>query len=215
MRTTKRLAIFILAPLLMAAQSQGESCRSGKQSNTAQTNGTRSARADSNAVEVAKSSRDETAARQGASRSAGKESSRRAGKEMSDASKPETGSSAEPERPSQGSQGRVASGVWGGDHVRMTVGADGASIEYDCARGTIDGVLELDGEGRFDWKGTHVREGPGPIRVGKPPPSRPARYTGNVSGEEMSLTLALTDTSQQIGTYKLTRGSEGFIRKCR
>ncbi len=110
---------------------------------------------------------------------------------------------------------RVKAGNWGGQHVRLHVRADGASVEYDCARGTIDGTPELDAEGRFDWKGTHLREGPGPIRVGKSPRARPARYTGQVKGDEMSLTLTLTDTSQEVGTYKLTRGSEGFIRKCR
>jgi hypothetical protein len=112
-------------------------------------------------------------------------------------------------------RGRVALGAWGGRHVSLNVRADGASLEYDCARGTVDGPPDLDAEGRFDWKGTHLREGPGPIRLGRSPRSRPARYTGRVTGKEMSLTVTLTDTSQEVGTYKLARGSEGFIRKCR
>ncbi len=207
MHTTKTLMIIILMPLLLlAAQSQSDSCRSRKTSNAAQTSGKRSARADVN--REAKSSPSENAAQTG--------TNQRVGSEMNNSSNTGTGNSSnKPERPSPGASGRVASGVWGGEHVRMNVRADGASIEYDCAHGTIDETLELDAEGRFDAKGTHVREGPGPIRVGKLPPSRPARYTGRVSGDEMSLTLTLTDTSQVVGTYTLTRGSEGFIRKCR
>jgi len=206
MRTTKTLTIIILMPLLLAAQSQGDSCRSRKTSNAAQTSGKRSARADAN--REAKSSPSENAAQTG--------TNQRVGSEMNNSSNTGTGNSSnKPERPSPGVSAWVASGVWGGEHVRMNVRADGASIEYDCAHGTIDETLELDAEGRFDAKCTHVREGPGPIRVGKLPPSRPARYTGRVGGDEMSLTLTLTDTSQVVGTYTLTRGSEGFIRKCR
>ena len=134
---------------------------------------------------------------------------------MSNSSNTQTSSSSnKPERTSSGASGRVASCVWGGQHVRMNVRADGAGIEYDCAHGTIDGTFEWC-EGRFDVKGTHVRESPGPIRVGQSPRSRPARYTGRVGGDEMSLTLTLTDTSQEVGTYTLTRGSEGSLRKCR
>ena len=34
---------------------------------------------------------------------------------------------------------RVARGVWGGLHINMVVGARSATVEYDCAHGTIDG----------------------------------------------------------------------------
>ncbi|HEX8475550.1 MAG TPA: hypothetical protein VF666_16095 [Pyrinomonadaceae bacterium] len=110
---------------------------------------------------------------------------------------------------------RVARGVWGGAHIRMEVKDDGADIEYDCAHGTIDAPLDADASGRFDAVGTHVREGPGPIRVGKSPASRPVRYTGSISDKEMKLTVTLTDTSKEIGTFTLRHGSEGQIRKCR
>lgn len=114
--------------------------------------------------------------------------------------------------------GRVAEGTWGGDHIRVEVSAEGgvgAEVEYDCARGKISAPLDVDAEGRFDLSGTHVREGPGPIRVGITPPTRPARFAGRISGEEMTLTVTLTDTSQEIGVFNLRRGSEGRLRKCR
>jgi hypothetical protein len=105
--------------------------------------------------------------------------------------------------------------TWGGDHIRVVVREGGADIEYDCAHGTMDAPLDADGDGRFDVAGKHVREGPGPIRLGKTPPSRPARYTGKITGRTMTLTVTLTDTSQEVGSFTLTRGSEGLIRKCR
>lgn len=111
--------------------------------------------------------------------------------------------------------GRVAAGTWGGEHIRVQVREGGADIEYDCARGTIDAPLELDDAGRFDATGTHVPQRPGPVRLGVEPQSRPARYVGGVRGQTMTLAVSLSDTSEDLGTFKLTRGSAGRVWKCR
>lgn len=109
----------------------------------------------------------------------------------------------------------VPAETWGGEHVRIEFNDGEARVEFDCAHGTITDLLKTDSEGRFSLNGTYVREGPGPIRLKAPRVSQPARYSGTIKGEEMSLTLTLTNTSQEIGTFTLTRGSEGLIRKCR
>lgn len=106
-------------------------------------------------------------------------------------------------------------GTWGGEHIRMLVSAKGASIEYDCAQGSIVGRLTLDAERKFNATGAHMREGPGPIRMGVDRASRPAAFSGQVNGDEMSLTVTLTDEKQSIGDFTLRRGSEGRLRKCR
>lgn len=106
-------------------------------------------------------------------------------------------------------------GTWGGEHIRMVVSAKGASIEYDCARGSIVGRLTLDAERKFNASGAHMREGPGPIRMGVPRASRSAVFSGQVNGDEMSLTVTLTGEKQSIGDFILRRGSEGRLRKCR
>lgn len=108
----------------------------------------------------------------------------------------------------------VTPGGWGGAHIRLAVTEGGATVEYDCAHGSIDERLTLDSEGRFDARGTFVREG-GSIRVGINRVTRPARYVGRLEGRQLTLTVTLTDTSQTIGAYTLTRGSEGRLRKCR
>ena len=112
-------------------------------------------------------------------------------------------------------QRSVALGTWGGQHIRMIVTANGATIEYDCAQGSVAGKLTLDSERKFSITGSHTREGPGPIRIGVTRPGRPARFDGHVNGDEMSLSVVLTDENESIGDFILRRGSEGRLRKCR
>ena len=109
----------------------------------------------------------------------------------------------------------VPEGSWGGVHIGMEVADKGADIEFDCAHCTISERLVLDREGRFRTKGAYVREHGGPIREGETPVSHPASYSGNVRGKVMTLTVALTDSSESIGTFTLTQGSEARVFKCR
>ena len=110
---------------------------------------------------------------------------------------------------------RVAKGTWGALHIVMEVSAESASIEYDCAHGTINGPLALDRRGRFSWAGTHTTEHGGPIRRDEKPNHRPARYTGSINGKTMTLTVTLTDTNETLGPYTLTHGNSGRVFKCK
>jgi len=109
----------------------------------------------------------------------------------------------------------VTRGVWGGDHIRIEVEDDNASVEYDCAHGVISGPLKLDGEGHFRARGTHVREHGGPMRDNETPPNHPADYSGSIDGDRMTLTVTLTDSSESVGRFTLVRGSDGNLVKCR
>jgi len=111
-------------------------------------------------------------------------------------------------------EGKVRLGNWGGDHVSLTVTNEGGTLEYDCGSGTIDQPFVVDGAGRFDLRGTHVRERPGPIRVGEEPDRHPARYTGRIDGNRMTLTVTMTDLDQGVGTFTLTLGASPRIVKC-
>ena len=112
-------------------------------------------------------------------------------------------------------EGRVAEGTWGGAHLRMNVSSDSAALEFDCAHGEITAPFVLNGEGRFDLPGMYTREGPGPIRMGREPSARPARYAGRVEGARMTLSVRLEGSDKPLGDYILTRGDEGRIVKCR
>ena len=108
---------------------------------------------------------------------------------------------------------RVATGVWGGQHISIQVGARSATIEYDCASGVIDGPLTIDTDGNFNWRGTHRMERGGPIRADEKPNEHPATYTGSIKGNKMTLTLKLADSDAE--TFVLEKGKEGELFKCK
>ena len=108
----------------------------------------------------------------------------------------------------------IAAGAWGGQHINIAIEGNTATIEYDCANGTINGPFKLDRNGRFSLSGTHVTGHPGPIRVDVKPESQPARYTGRIDGKKMTLTVTLTNGNVKIGTFNLTHGQAGRLRKC-
>ena len=108
----------------------------------------------------------------------------------------------------------VPTGSWGGVGIRLDVTAQGATVEYDCAHGTIDQPLVADREGRFSAAGTHVREHGGPIRVDEPPDRHPAGYDGTLARTSIHLTVTLLDTQQVIGPFDATRGTAARVVKC-
>jgi len=110
--------------------------------------------------------------------------------------------------------GPLASGQWGGEHVGMVVTSSGASLEYDCASGTIDAPIEIQDGGRFLAAGTHTFEHGGPVREGESPDTHPAEYRGRVSRGTMNLTVTLTDTTLTIGQFTLVRGGTPIVFKC-
>lgn len=109
---------------------------------------------------------------------------------------------------------RIARGTWGGTHIQLEVNSRNAAVEYDCANGTINGPLTLDADGKFNWSGVHRRERGGPVRKDAPVHSYPAVYTGWIKGDTMTLTVKLTDTDEELGTYTLKRGAVGKVFKC-
>ena len=110
-------------------------------------------------------------------------------------------------------QQRIATGVWGGQHINIKVGAKSAAIEYDCASGVIDGPLVVDSNGNFQLRGTHRMERGGPVRSDEEPRQVPATYTGSVKGNTMTLTLKLSDSDEE--TFTLERGKQGDLFKCK
>jgi len=108
---------------------------------------------------------------------------------------------------------RISTGLWGGPHISMKVGAKSATLEYDCANGEIDGPLVIDAKGDFKLRGTHRAEHGGPVRADESSEGRPATYTGSVKGNEMTLTLKVGDDEPE--TFTLEKGKEGELFKCK
>ena len=110
---------------------------------------------------------------------------------------------------------RLAKGVWGGEHIRLEVTDTGAEIEYDCASGTINEPVILDRDGNFNVKGKYTPQHAGPIGRDEESNSSNVRYEGQAKDSEMTLTLTIPDKKETIGSFTLTRGSEGRVMKCR
>ena len=116
-------------------------------------------------------------------------------------------------KPSQNTNSTAnAEVVWGGPHVRLVLTEGGGEIEFDCAHGKITEPLRTDKQGAFAAKGTFVREG-GPTRSNQS--GEPARYSGQMEGDKMSLIVMLTDSNEKLDEFSLTRGNEGRLWKCK
>lgn len=110
---------------------------------------------------------------------------------------------------------RLAPGVWGGEHLRMEVSEGGARLEFDCGAGEIRQPLVLDGEGRFDLKGTFNAQHGGPVLRDEEEHARPARYGGRARGDTLTLSVTLLEPEEDAGTFTLTRGQDARLMKCR
>ena len=109
---------------------------------------------------------------------------------------------------------RKISGQWGGQGISMEVTDSGATLDFDCASGTITEPITVDGAGKFSAKGRFARQRPGPTREDDNNEGQPASYSGVVDGENLTLTITLTKNSEKVGDFTLAHGKMGRIRRC-
>ena len=108
---------------------------------------------------------------------------------------------------------------WGGPGVSLNLEAQADqpntfAIEFDCAHGALTGPVKVDAAGRFNVAGTFTPERGGPVRSDDPDRTQPARYTGQVTGDTMTLRVTLTDGKEALGPFKLKANAWGRIVKC-
>ena len=108
----------------------------------------------------------------------------------------------------------VKAGQWGGPHISMTVAAASTDIEFDCGRATVPGAIETDRNGGFAINGTFLQERPGPTTPNGPA-QRPMRLSGTVKGDEMQVSIVLTDNREEIGSFTLTFNTTARLVKCK
>jgi hypothetical protein len=116
--------------------------------------------------------------------------------------------------PASPTRPQISVGMWGGDHVELRVSETGATVEFDCAHGTLDAPLAIDSNGHFEVGGTFVREHGGPGRVDEEAEKESARYAGTSNGRTMTLTVMLTSAPQPLGPFALVFGQPGRLLKC-
>lgn len=105
---------------------------------------------------------------------------------------------------------------WGGQHVSLEITKTGGKLEFDCAHGELEGKLRLDQQGRFSLEGIYVEEHGGPTREANAPKNIAVIYAGQIiGGSKMKLTIKRKDSKKSLGAFRLKRGEEPFIVKCR
>jgi hypothetical protein len=109
----------------------------------------------------------------------------------------------------------LQSGTWAGEHIVMEVTGAGATVEFDCAHGTLDAPLALDSGGRFDIAGTFTPERGGPTRGDSASRAVPARYTGSLEDATLTVTVTLTESKDSVGVFTLRHGARPRLFKCK
>jgi hypothetical protein len=103
-------------------------------------------------------------------------------------------------------------GSWGGKEASLVLTTSGGALSYPCGAGTIDSAWTLSSAGLFVASGQHFFGG-GPVPPQGPTP-HPARYSGQVQGDDLTLTVTLTDLGQALGPFHLVRGGPPVVEQC-
>lgn len=110
--------------------------------------------------------------------------------------------------------GPLPPGVWGGEGIRLEVTADGGTVEFDCASGTVDAPLRAVA-GRVEAPGTFTFGHGGPIREDEVPDTRGATYAGWVDGRTLSLEVRIDGLADEDRPrFRLRHGDPGRLRLC-
>ncbi len=117
--------------------------------------------------------------------------------------------------PQRGEDASATADLWGGQHVSMKVTAQGATLEFDCAHGSVLQPIKPNAKGEFTVRGTYTPERGGPVRRDVPSNDLPATFKGSIEGETMRLEIMLTGKDQAPEPFTLTLGKAGRLVKCR
>lgn len=101
-------------------------------------------------------------------------------------------------------------GTWGGEDAGLIASDTSAHVHIGCTLGDTDSPIHPLADGSFDAPGTYNVDA-FPIDRGI---VHPARFTGRVDGDQMTLSVTLTDTGRQLGPVTLTRGKEPKMGPC-
>ena len=101
-------------------------------------------------------------------------------------------------------------GTWGGDNAGLIVSDTDVHIHIGCTLGDAIGPIHPDADGRFEATGTYNVDAY-PIDRGI---THPARFTGQIIEQTMTLTVSLTDTGRVLGPVTLTYGKEPKMGPC-
>ena len=101
-------------------------------------------------------------------------------------------------------------GTWGGENAGLIASDTSAHVHIGCTLGDTKGPIQPDAAGRFEATGTY--------NVDAYPVDRgifhPARFSGQINGRTMTLSVVLTDNGRELGPVTLTFGKEAKMGPC-
>src|SRR6266513_4695582 len=101
-------------------------------------------------------------------------------------------------------------GTWGGDNAGLIVSNNDVHVHIGCTLGDANGPIRTDANGRFESMGTYNVDAY-PVNRGI---EHPAKFSGEVHGLTMTLSVALTDTARVLGPVTLTYGKQPQMGPC-
>jgi hypothetical protein len=102
-------------------------------------------------------------------------------------------------------------GIWRSIQAEVSLGKQGGSIEFGCARGTI-GTVNLNARGEFRVAGTYTQLSP-VEHIGEPPPVvQPVTYSGKVAANRLTFSLEFADGRKGGETSAVKDSSESVLR---
>ncbi len=101
-------------------------------------------------------------------------------------------------------------GTWGGDNAGLIVAGTDVHVHIGCTLGDAVGPISPDANGRFEATGTYNVDAY-PVDRGI---THPARFTGQIVRQTMTLTVTLTDTARTLGPVTLIYGKEPKMGPC-
>lgn len=101
-------------------------------------------------------------------------------------------------------------GTWGGDNAGLIVTDTDVHVHIGCTLGDAVGPIHPGADGRFEATGTYNVDAY-PVDRGI---THPATFTGQIIGQTMTLTVALTDTARVLGPVTLIYGKEPKMGPC-
>lgn len=110
--------------------------------------------------------------------------------------------------------GNLLTGTWGGENVSLIVEQDFAHVHVGCTNGDFSAPIAVDASGRVNVSGSYVLRAY-PIQVG---PSLPAQLAGQLSGRQLTFTVAVNDTVEKklvvLGPVTVTSGRDPRMGPC-
>jgi hypothetical protein len=108
----------------------------------------------------------------------------------------------------------LAAGTWGASGIGVIVGESLVHVHFGCTLGDFPRPTVLDSLGRFNVAGTYVLRAY-PVQMG---PSLPARFSGVVRGNRLTLSVAVDDTVEKrlvvLGPTTITLGVTPVMGPC-